>query len=69
MKGEHNMRTMEKLCKRFERIHAGYKAELDKLDSYRGAYWVHVYNDFIGSTYFFSSADEFKTWALGVILD
>lgn len=65
------MKTMQKLCKRFERIHPGYKAELDTMESYRGWYVIYITEPVLGltSTYYATSCREFRDWMNGVVLD
>lgn len=65
------MKTMNELCKRFGRLHPGYDAYLDKLQSYKGYYRVYIYNQErdLGSWYTFATGREFKEWTDGVILE
>ena len=68
------MKTMERLCKRFNRIHKPYTATLNTLDSYRGYYRVCIANkisDFFDDTcyYTFRSCAEFREWIDGVIMN
>lgn len=71
------MKTMEKLCKRFNRIHNGYKAIFDPFFSYRGYYNVTIMNDDkdfpslygLTSVYTFKTCREFKEWIDGVVMD
>ena len=66
------MKTMEKLCKRFERLHPGYEASLDTCESYPGFYRVYIDNAETGSlchVYTFRTCADFRDWTDGVVLD
>lgn len=65
------MKTMEKLCRRFEKLNPGYKAELDKISSYVGWYIIYITEPVCGttSTYYATGCREFKEWMDNVVLD
>ncbi len=64
------MKTMQKLIKRFERVHPGFFAWLDPLESYSGYYRIIIYDKWAGSTqYIFKTCREFKEWTDGVVMD
>ena len=64
------MKTMEKLVRRFNRIHKGYTAELCK-DSWEPRYTVYITEPVWGIThgYVFASCRAFREWMDGVVLD
>lgn len=65
------MKTMEKLCRRFEKLFPEYCADLDALESYRGCYRVciiDVERD-IWSWHIFTSCRDFREWMDGVVMD
>ena len=68
------MKTMEILCTRFSRIHPGYTAYLNKIESYHGYYKIVIYSPVdlpinIPFEYTFRSCREFSEWMHGVIMD
>lgn len=70
------MKTFEMLCKRFNRIHKGYRAIFDSFFSYRGYYNVTIIDDRkdlisygLSTVYTFKTCKEFKEWIDGVIMD
>ncbi len=65
------MKTMEELCRRFSKLHPGYEAYLDKLQTYPGYYRVYIYDSDskLGTWYSFASGKEFKEWSDGVVLE
>ena len=65
------MKTMERLCRRFERLFPAYCAELDTLDSYRGYYRVCIIDleHDIWAWHVFTSCREFREWMEGVVMD
>ena len=63
------METMKKLCRYFERLHPGYTARLNEIDSYRGWYGVYVTSpEGYTSEYWATGTREFREWAKGVVL-
>lgn len=63
------MRTMEILCRRFERMNPGFECYLDRFDSAPGSYHVFVGNDIAGGWYWFDSVSAFRQWARYVVMD
>ena len=64
------MKTMEKLCRKFERIHPGYLADLCN-DNYEPRYTVFITEPVLGlvSRYVFETCRDFSEWINGVVLD
>ena len=64
------MKTMKRLCQRFERLHEGCTAELDELESYPGYYRIGIFdwwaNEFC--MYTFKTCKEFKDWTDNVLM-
>ncbi|MCR5566022.1 MAG: hypothetical protein K6F61_04160 [Clostridiales bacterium] len=64
------MKTMEKLCKRFNRMNPCYHAELDWINSYKGWYTVIIESEYeYPAHYHFPTCNDFKDWINGVVLD
>ena len=64
------MNTMEKLCRRFEKLFPGYAADLDDINSYRGYYRVCIVTP--DNNYYwhlFTSCKDFRDWMNGVTID
>ena len=63
------MKTMQKLCRRFERLFPIYAADLDTLESYRGCYRVCII-DLETEMYYwhmFKSCRDFREWMDGLV--
>lgn len=65
------MKTMEKLCRRFERMFPDWCAELDTLESYPGCYRICIINTALDvwAWHMFTSCRDFCEWMHGVVLD
>lgn len=65
------MKTMELLCRRFDRKFADYAADLDTINSYPGRYYVCIINVVSNDCWWhaFTSCRDFLHWMNGVILD
>lgn len=63
------MAMMRLLCKRFEKRFAGWRAELQEMESWRGNYRVYIGNDLAGAVYVFETCEQFKFWAAYAVLD
>lgn len=65
------MKTMKKLCKRFNVIHKYHIAELDPVESAEGYYVVYVTDELynLSTRYVFETCKEFEDWMNGVVLD
>lgn len=64
------MKTIRKLCKRFNKISPNYSVHLDEIESYNGYYKLFIADENgIGSWYIFASCKEFSEWMNGVILE
>ena len=61
------MKTMEKLCRRFEKMFPGYAADLDDVNSYRGYYRVCIIDleHMVFSYHCFTSCDDFRLMKAG----
>jgi len=59
------MKTMQKLIAQWNRIHPGYPAELDRIDSHKGWYVVYI----AGCRRYFDSCRDFRDWMHGVVID
>lgn len=64
------MKTMMNLCKFFHKLHNGFSAELDTIESYDGYYVVYITDEEfeLSTRYVFESAEEFIHWANNVVL-
>lgn len=65
------MKGIKTLIIRFEKLHNGYKAYFDDMESYRGYYKVYIVDTEtdIGTWYVFTSCSDFRNWMDKVILD
>lgn len=62
------MKTMERICRQFEKRNPGMECYLDTFDSCRGNYHVYIGNALAGSWYWFGSVSDFRQWAKYVVL-
>ena len=65
------MKTMEKLCRRFEKLFPNYAADLDTIDSHKGYYKVCIFDLEFNLPYWhiFTSCRDFREWMDGVVMD
>lgn len=65
------MKTMQKLCRQFERLFPEYCAELDEMESHKGYYRVCIIDlhNNLWSWHIFTSCMDFSEWMHGVVLD
>ena len=64
------MKTMEKLCKRFNRIRPGYRATFhpEWQDTSEYVLWISS-PDGESARYTFATCQDFREWMDGVVLD
>ena len=65
------MKTMENLCRQFEKRFPNYCAELDDINSYNDCYYICIIDieNNLWSWHIFNSCDDFRSWMNGVVLD
>ena len=65
------MKTMKKLVARFNRLNPDYEAWFDEMESYPGYYRIAITEPVCGLTsfYTFKTAQDFRAWMDGVVLD
>ena len=64
------MKTMEKLIKRFERLHPDYEAHFNDWESCPGYYVIFITQHGLWpAEYIFSTLKDFREWMDGVVLD
>lgn len=65
------MKTIEKLCRKFERLFPSYCADFDTINSYKGCYRICIIDveRNLYSWHIFTSCKDFSEWINGVVLE